>query len=198
MRTRVVIFAKAPVPGKAKTRLIPALGEEGAAKLARQMLADTWREAAAVDLAEAELCVEPEPSHHDWQGLIPVGAPISRQGGGDLGERLARAAEQVIGEGSSVIFIGTDCPELDRIRLREACLLLQVHEAVIHPTIDGGYALLGLRRFDRSIFSGIEWSTASVARDTIARIEALGWTLHIGDSLRDIDEPADLAAAGVR
>ena len=196
-RTRIIVFAKAPVPGKAKTRLTPAVGEEGAARLARQMLADTWREAAAVDLAEAELCAEPEPSHTDWQGLLPGGAPTTCQGGGDLGERLARAAERVIDEGSSVIFIGTDCPALDRVRLRDACLLLEQNQAVIHPTMDGGYALLGLRVFDPSIFSGIEWSTASVAHETIERIEALGLSLHIGETLRDIDEPADLEAAGM-
>ena len=197
MRPRIIVFAKAPVPGKAKTRLIPALGEEGAAKLACQMLLDTWREASEVDLAEAELCTEPEPGHADWNGLLPEGARVSAQGQGDLGDRLARAAERVICGGNSAVFIGTDCPGLDRARLREACRLLESHEAVIHPALDGGYALLGLSRFDSSVFSGIEWSTDRVARGTVARIEALDWTLHIGETLRDIDEPADLAAAGM-
>ena len=198
MRPLTLVFAKAPAPGKAKTRLIPALGAEGAARLAKQMLADTWREAAAVDRADAELCVDPEPSHEEWQGLLPDGAPATWQGEGDLGERLARAAERVIQAGRSVIFIGTDCPALDRHRLKEACEHLESHDAVIHPALDGGYALLGLRRFDASIFSGIQWSTETVASDTIARIEALGWTLYVGETLRDIDEPADLAAAGMR
>ena len=104
----------------------------------------------------------------------------------------------MIAGGNSVVFIGTDCPALDRARLREACRVLESWDAVIHPALDGGYALLGLRWFDPSIFSGIEWSTASVAHETITRIEALGWTCHIGETLRDIDDPADLAAAGMK
>ena len=68
---------------------------------------------------------------------------------------------------------------------------------MIHPTLDGGYALLGLRRFDASLFSDIAWSSDSVAAATIAKIEALGWSLLVGETLRDIDEPEDLAASGM-
>jgi glycosyltransferase A (GT-A) superfamily protein (DUF2064 family) len=100
----------------------------------------------------------------------------------------------VLGEGRRVVFIGTDCPSLDRRRLRDACGQLEHHDAVIHPTFDGGYALLGLGRFDSSIFSGIEWSTPSVAAATMERIAALGWSLHMGETLQDIDEPEDLSA----
>ena len=192
-RARIVIFAKAPVPGRVKTRLIPALGEEGAARLAARMLTDTWREATAVDIAEAELCVDPEPEAEMWRGLLPAGAElVTGQGGGDLGERLARAAERVTGDGRRILLIGTDCPAMTTRRLTEACLELETHEAVIHPTLDGGYALLGLNRFHASLFSDIAWSTASVAATTIARIRALGWSLHLAETLRDVDEPADL------
>lgn len=191
--TRIVIFAKAPVPGRVKTRLIPALGAEGAARLARRMLRDSWREAAAVNVADAELCVDPDPAAELWHGLLPARAElVVAQGDGDLGERLARASERVLREGQRVVLIGTDCPGLLSWRLTEACRELEAHDAVIHPTFDGGYALLGLGRFDRSIFSGIDWSTASVASATIGRIRSLGWSLHLGETLRDIDEPADL------
>lgn len=196
-RARIVIFAKAPVAGKVKTRLIPALGEEGAAELALRMLRETWREASEVHVADAELCAEPEPGAEVWQTLLPEGAdPVTEQGRGDLGERLSRAAERVIGEGQSILLIGTDCPSLTTRRLTEACRELESHDAVIHPTFDGGYALLGLNRFDPSLFSGIEWSTPSVARATMGRIRALGWSVHLGETLRDIDEPDDLAALG--
>ena len=197
MQNRIVIFAKAPVPGQAKTRLIPALGADGAARLAQQMLLDTWSTASSVLVASAELCVTPEPAHADWRGRLPRRAvEVTDQGGGDLGERLARAAARVIGEHERVLLIGTDCPDLTERRLRDACWELESHDAVIHPTFDGGYALLGLRRFDPSIFAGIAWSTASVGRETIGRIKALGWSLHLGETLRDIDEPEDLAAIG--
>jgi uncharacterized protein len=103
----------------------------------------------------------------------------------------------VILVGEAILLIGTDCPALDRHRLRAAAEALLSHDAIIHPTLDGGYALLGLRRFDPSLFAHIGWSGPDVAADTIARIETLGWTLHVGETLRDIDEPEDLEAAGV-
>jgi rSAM/selenodomain-associated transferase 1 len=196
-RSRIVIFAKAPLPGKVKTRLIPALGEEGAARLARRMLAYSWREAAAVSIADTELCADPAPEAEAWRGFLPPeAARVSPQGEGDLGERLARAAARVLREGQRILLIGTDCPGLTTSRLTEACRELDAHDAVIHPTFDGGYALLGLSRYHPSIFSGIEWSSSTVARTTIGRIRKLDWSLHLGATLRDIDEPADLELAG--
>lgn len=192
-RTRIVIFAKAPVPGRAKTRLIPALGEIGAARLAHKMLLDTVAEAVAANLAIPELCVDPHPLDPLWDGLLPTQhLRVTAQGEGDLGARLARAAKRSILLGENVLLIGTDCPGLDRNRLREAALALDAHDAVIHPVEDGGYALLGIRQFDPSLFADIAWSTPAVAEATICRIAALGWTLQIGDTLRDIDIPADL------
>jgi rSAM/selenodomain-associated transferase 1 len=189
---RILIFAKAPVAGKVKTRLIPALGADGAATLAAEMLHRTAGEAAAAALGPVELCADPEPGHPDWRGQIPPGLELSAQGEGDLGQRMAQAARRAINEGDLVILIGTDCPDLDRVRLAEAAAALDHHDAIIHPAVDGGYALLGLRRFDPSLFEGIAWSTSTVAAVTITRIEALGWSLHVGATLHDMDEPADL------
>jgi len=195
---RIVIFAKAPLPGRTKTRLIPALGAEGAAALARSMLESTIREASVAKVGPLELCTCPAPDHADWQGHLPDGrVALSAQGDGDLGTRMARAAKRVIAAESPILLIGTDCPELDRHRLREAARQLESHDVVLHPTHDGGYALIGLRRFDPSLFDGIEWSGPTVAADTIQRIEALGWSSWLGETLRDIDEPADLAAIGL-
>ncbi len=197
-RTRIVIFAKAPVPGKVKTRLIPALGEIGAARLAHKMLLDTVAEAFAANLSIPETCTDPHPLDPEWQGFLPTQhMRITAQGEGDLGARLARAAKRTILLRENVLLIGTDCPELERQRLRAAAEKLTSHDAVIHPTMDGGFALLGLRRFDPSLFEDIAWSTDEVAAQTIARIEALGWPLHVADTLRDIDEPEDLTAAGI-
>ncbi|HEX8639678.1 MAG TPA: TIGR04282 family arsenosugar biosynthesis glycosyltransferase [Allosphingosinicella sp.] len=187
--TRILIFAKEPVPGQAKTRLIPALGADGAAALASEMLERTVEAALATGL-EVELCGDPDP--HRWYSGPTVS--LHPQGEGDLGARLARAAERVIAGGKSAILIGTDCPDLDACRLGEAAAALERYDGVIHPTIDGGYALLGLRRSDPSIFGAIDWSTDRVARQTTARLTALGWSLRIGETLRDIDEPADLEA----
>jgi len=184
--TRIVIFAKQPVPGWVKTRLIPALGADGAARLAAEMLARTVAEADATGL-DVELCGEPDPAAW-FEGPVALTA----QGEGDLGERLARAAERVLAD-EPVLLIGADCPELDRSRLAAAADWLDRFDAVLHPAEDGGYVLLGLRRFDASLFEGISWSGPEVAEQTAARIEALGWSLGIGETLRDVDEPVDLA-----
>ena len=186
--TRIVIFAKAPVPGRVKTRLIPELGAEGAARLAREMLAGTIGEALATGLG-VELCGEPDAA--EWHEPR-LGLSLTAQGEGDLGQRLAWAAARVLGE-EPVLLIGSDCPELDRTRLGAAAEALKRHDAVLHPAQDGGYALLGLRRFDASLFDGIAWSTPTVTEQTLDRIGALGWSLHLGETLRDVDEPGDLA-----
>lgn len=184
--TRIVIFAKAPVAGKVKTRLIPALGAQRAADLAERMLGDTCREALAANIGPVELCLEHHPG---WKGAIVDGLEISDQGVGDLGKRLWRAAERA---GPPLLFIGTDCPALNRHRLRASAEHLATHDCMIHPTEDGGYALLGLIKLDRSLFTDIAWSTPTVAQTTMEKIRALGWSLAVGETLHDIDEPADL------
>ncbi len=127
---------------------------------------------------------------------MPTGVRLSDQGPGDLGQRLSAAANRVLDGGERILLIGTDCPALDGKRLAEAAAQLNHHDTVIHPAQDGGYVLLGLARTDPSLFTDIAWSTEAVAATTIARIKALGWSLFVGDTLQDIDEPADLAAVG--
>jgi rSAM/selenodomain-associated transferase 1 len=191
--TRIIIFAKAPLPGFAKTRLIPALGATGAAELAQQMLFNTLHEAIAAEIGAVELCVTPAIHHPAWRGIqFPAGIEISDQGEGDLGARLALASERALANVEQVLLIGTDCVEMSGGLLREAAQALQEHDAVIHCTADGGYALLGLRRYSPFLFSDMPWSTDAVADITIARIGQLGLSLHIGQMQHDVDEPQDL------
>jgi uncharacterized protein len=184
--TRIVIFAKAPVPGRVKTRLIRALGADGAAALAARMLEQTVAEALASGL-QVELCGEPDPATWYSGPLVQ----LSPQGNGDLGQRLHRAAERVLAT-EPVLLIGTDCPALSSDRLRGAAEALEHHDAVLHPAEDGGYVLLGLRRFDPSLFDVIAWSTDAVAAQTLARTGALGWSVDVRETLADVDEPGDL------
>jgi hypothetical protein len=191
--TRIVIFAKSPVAGFAKTRLIPALGAETAARLARRMLMHTVQEAIAAGVGPVELCVTPHPSDPAWQGVPPLeGICWTGQAVGDLGVRMADAARRASVVGEQVLLIGTDCPQLDAVHLRRAADLLRDSDAVVYPTFDGGYVLLGLRRYDPRPFEQIPWSTAEVADQTIERVRELGWSLTVGGLLHDIDEPADL------
>jgi len=191
--TQIVIFAKAPVAGLAKTRLITALGAEQAARLARRMLLRTLQQAQAAGVGPVELCVTPGPSDPAWADWSALeGIAWSEQPEGDLGARMAHAAERTIAGGEHVLLIGTDCPELDAARLQHAARLLEHSDAVLCPTFDGGYALLGLRRFDRRPFERMPWSTAEVAARTIECFRTLGWRLTVSDALHDLDEPADL------
>jgi uncharacterized protein len=193
MPVRIIIIAKAPVPGYAKTRLIPALGAQGAADLARQMLQHAVHIALQADVGPVELCVAPTLADATWPTLkLPSGLAWSEQGEGDLGARMARAARRSLQQGEPVLLIGTDCPCMSAAHLQQAATGLLTHDACLTPTVDGGYALLGLRQFHASLFEHMPWSTPSVARQTQARIAQIPWTLHLLDTLRDVDEPDDL------
>ncbi|PKO59301.1 MAG: hypothetical protein CVU24_15585 [Betaproteobacteria bacterium HGW-Betaproteobacteria-18] len=190
---RIVIFAKAPLAGFAKTRLIPALGQQGAADLAQRLLQHTLHEALKSQLGPVELCVTPSAIDPVWQTMrLPEAVHLTDQGEGDLGERMARAAERAIAAGESVLLIGTDCPQLDAAQLQQAALALQYAQATLIPAFDGGYVLLGLTGFDSSVFSGITWSTNSVMDETMDRLMGLDWRVKTLAALHDIDEPSDL------
>lgn len=193
MNTRIVIFAKAPQPGLAKTRLIPALGAQGAADLASRMLTHTLKQALAANVGSVELCVTPLSSDAVWQSVtVPDSVVWSGQGEGDLGMRMARATKRVTEAGESILLIGTDCPTLDAAHLRSAAQSLQHADAVLTPAFDGGYVLFGLQSFHASVFEGIVWSTDTVAFETVRRLNQLGWQTQQNSMLHDIDEPADL------
>lgn len=190
--TRIIVFAKAPVPGRVKTRLIPALGADGAAELARVMLMRTLDVAISSAVGEVELCMDPAPDDPAWQGItLPPGLSLSPQGQGDLGERMARAVTRRIDE-LPVILIGTDCVQISKVLLRDAASALTKADAVINPCADGGYALLGLRRYQAKVFADIAWSTEVVFQQTLAQITTLRWSVHIGRLVHDTDTPRDL------
>ncbi|GAA3720768.1 TIGR04282 family arsenosugar biosynthesis glycosyltransferase [Oceanisphaera sediminis] len=193
MSTRIIIFAKAPVAGLAKTRLIPALGADGAANLARRMLSSTLDAAMSANTGPVELCMTPAPGAIEWQDVpLPPGIELGDQGDGDLGQRMARAARRGLLNNEQVLLIGTDCPQLSPLLLRRAAKRLTDNDALLHPTMDGGYALLGLRRFHALLFEHMPWSTDRVANLTRECIARLGWHCVLGERLQDIDEPNDL------
>lgn len=191
-RCHIVIFAKAPLAGFAKTRLISALGAEGAAVLAHKLLDLAIRQALDAAVGSVELCMTPA-DRDAWKAVVvPAGVTCSAQGEGDLGERLARASERVLSAGDYLILTGTDCPALDAQCLRQTARHLDAYDTVMAPTADGGYAALALKQFHPSLFSAIAWSTDTVALQTRRRIAALGWSLRQLPMLHDIDQPEDL------
>lgn len=190
----ILIFAKAPQPNRVKTRLIPALGAERAALLARLMLQFSLDQALASHAGHVELCSSPGlEDTNAWQDVVlPPGLTISHQGGGDLGQRMARAVQRHINAGHAVLVMGTDCPALDAHILRQAATALSAADAVIIPTFDGGYALLGLRQYHPSLFTDIPWSTSRVAQTTLQRMQQLQLKVVTLATQHDIDEPRDL------
>lgn len=191
--TRILIFAKAPLAGFAKTRLIPVLGAEGAAALAQQMLLHTVQAALDSGVGTVELCVTPAIEEAAWHKIVlPQGLVISAQGTGDLGTRMARAAQRAIAGGERAVLIGTDCVEMSGELLRAAAQSLHDKDAVIHCTLDGGYALLGLRQFSDFLFHDIPWSSDVVASMTLNKLGQLCWSVQVGAILHDVDEPQDL------
>ena len=192
---RIIIMAKAPQPGQCKTRLIPALGANGAAQLAAKLLVHTVHTACAAHIGPVELCASPAPDHTDWAQTrqhLPAQMYWSNQGDGDLGERMGRAVQRCAARGEWALLIGTDCPAITPALLHTTVEKLATHDAVIAPTADGGYALLGLRQYLPSLFNDIPWSTPEVAAITQARMASAQWKVFTLEKLHDIDEPSDL------
>lgn len=193
MNTHLVVFAKAPQAGLVKTRLMPALGAQGAADLARRMLQHTLQQAMAAQVGPVELCMSPGPDDAAWAGVeIPAAVLRTSQGDGDLGQRMARAVERVTASGQSILLMGTDCPALNAARIAGAAQALAHHDAALVPVADGGYVLVGLHAPCPAIFADMAWSTPSVAAVTLQRMVMLGQRVWVGPTLHDIDEPADL------
>ncbi len=190
----VLVMAKAPLPGLAKTRLIPALGAAGAAALAARMLRHTLDEALAAGLGPVTLCAAPQASHPAFAEVAREGRiTMADQGDGDLGARMQRALERALTAHAGALLIGTDAPALDAAVLRAAHAALTAHDAVLVPAHDGGYVLIGLRRVEPRLFEGMPWSTPQVLALTRERLRESGLRWAELPALHDIDEPADLA-----
>jgi uncharacterized protein len=193
LSAHLIVFAKAPLPGQAKTRLAPALGAAGAAALAERLLDHAVAAAAAAGLGTLELCVTPAATHPAFLRLQQQhGLRLTLQGEGDLGMRMDRALSRALQHHPRVLLIGTDAPALDAAMLRAAAAALADADAVFVPALDGGYALVGLRRPAPLLFAGVAWSTAAVMQQTRGLAAAAGLRLAELAAVADIDEAADL------
>jgi rSAM/selenodomain-associated transferase 1 len=191
----VIVMAKAPQAGLAKTRLIPALGAEGAAALAERLLRHTVQQTLTAAVGPVDLCCAPDAAHPAFRRLLAASAlTASVQAEGELGRRMQRAFERWLPTAGRALMIGTDCPALDAAVLQQAAHALQQADAVFVPALDGGYALIGLRGStpEPTLFSAMPWSTGSVMALTRQRLAAAGLRHVELPALADIDEPADL------
>jgi rSAM/selenodomain-associated transferase 1 len=192
--TRLLIFAKSPEPGRAKTRLIPALGVEGAARCAAALIRHALRTAIAADIGDIELWCLPDCDRPFFAACHrEFGLRLRRQQGSDLGERMCHAFATSFVERRYTLLMGTDCPTLFPSDLREAAgLLRRGYDAVLTPAFDGGYVLIGLRRVRPELFSGIEWGTKRVLSQTRTRLRSFGYRWKELPPRFDIDHPDDL------
>lgn len=190
-RVGIAILAKAPVPGFAKTRLIPHLGANGAAALQRWLLRRTVATALMADVGPVSLWCAPDTGHPDF-AICCANGPVllRRQAEGDLGARMLAAIHESPTPAGTLV-IGTDCPMLTPDLLRQAAECLREHAATVIPAEDGGYVLIGMRQGARHVFSDIDWSSERVMVQTRQRLDELAWHWREFPPLWDVDRRED-------
>jgi hypothetical protein len=183
------VFAKPPRAGEAKTRLAPALGAEGAARLARAFIQDTWALVTQVPWAVPVLA-SPAP----WpEGLLPGPVEVWPQGDGDLGARMERVLLRALERYPVAIALGADSPGLSAGHLEAARAALTHADAVFGPSEDGGFYLLALRRLPVGAFEKLPWSQPETLARTEERLVSLGLTVARVAPFFDVDVPEDLS-----
>ena len=188
----IAILAKAPVPGRVNTRLIPAIGAHAAAVLQERLTERAAATALAAGVGPVTLWCAPDATHSTFLKLVMQQRIIlKRQPEGDLGARMLAATAAT---GGPVLVIGTDCPALTELHLRGAAnSLREGNDVVIIPAEDGGYVLIGTRTAQPAIFAGIAWGTNTVLAESRARIIEQRLVLTEQPPLWDVDTEADLA-----
>ncbi len=201
---RLIVFTRYPVPGQTKTRLIPALGAEGAATLQRQMtehtllavqnlLVDSSISAEIRYTIRTSGCSSEQDQLALMQAWLGTAWHYQPQGDGDLGDRMAQGFASAFTAGAQrIVTIGIDCPELNAARMRQAFQALQTHDLVLGPATDGGYYLIGLSRFIPELFVDVDWGTGAVLPQTVAIAQSLNLSIAYLDLLTDVDHPEDL------
>ncbi|HXD46639.1 MAG TPA: TIGR04282 family arsenosugar biosynthesis glycosyltransferase [Pseudolabrys sp.] len=183
--TSVAILARAPVPGFAKTRLVPAIGAHAAAVLQERLTAQAVAAALAAKVGPVTLWCTPDLTHRSFRDL---GVALKRQPEGDLGARMLACFE-----GKPTLVIGADCPCLTPAHLRDAAQALVAHDVVLIPAEDGGYVLVGAKAAHPGLFEAMTWSVPAVLAETRKRIAALGLSAAELPALWDVDTEDDLA-----
>ena len=197
-KTRLLVFAKAPVAGQVKTRLIPAMGEQHAADLYAELIEKTLRTVGQLarqdDGVEVELWCAPDDHHPFLRACSErYGIPTKVQVGNDLGERMAFATNKTIEESRIAIVMGTDCPGYTPEYISDAIRCLhEGNEVVLGPAYDGGYVLLGLKNVCPHLFENMPWGTDQVLDMARQRIRQQALRCAELSGKHDLDRPADL------
>jgi len=186
MTPALAVIAKAPVPGRVKTRLCPPYTRAEAAALAEAALRDTLAAVRAVRGVRRVVVLDGAPGR--WLG---PGIAVIPQRGGDLGERLAAAFADL---GGPALVVGMDTPQLEPGHLRRALAALARHDAVLGPALDGGYWGIGLVAPEPAVFAGVPMSRPDTCARQRARLRELGLSWEEREPLRDVDDAASARA----
>jgi rSAM/selenodomain-associated transferase 1 len=191
---RLMVFAKAPIPGQVKTRLIPIIGEEAAAALHEKLVSHCLTVALKASVGPVELWCSPSSRHPFFiHCMKEFRVELHTQPKGDLGRRMAFAFGKTLKKSLSALLIGTDSPSINPDDLKEAVATLALGlDAVITPAEDGGYVLIGLRQEAPDLFSGISWGTNTVMEETRLRLRRLKWRWRELPQVWDVDRPEDI------
>jgi uncharacterized protein len=185
---RIAVFAKAPVAGEVKTRLVPLLGAERAAQLHAGLVERALATAVAAAPSSLVLWCTPDAASAYFKRCAKrFGCELRVQSGADLGERMAHA----FGKSAPLVLIGSDCPALTAAHLREAWSALSTHDAAIAPAQDGGYVLIALARPQPALFETMAWGARDVMAETRRRIAKAGLKCRELETLWDVDRPED-------
>ncbi len=186
MQLRLVLFTRYPTAGQAKTRLIPALGADGAAELHKRLAERTVR-----TLRESGLPLELSTTGASAKRFAAwLGKDLAHkaQSGDNLGDRLAHASDP-----APVIIVGSDCPGLSAHHIAKAQAALRTAQVVIGPAEDGGYWLIGIATRCDFLFRDMEWGTGNVLAETLRRLADRAIEPAMLETLADCDRPEDLA-----
>ena len=186
-------FARQPVAGAVKTRMIPRLTPEQALALHCELVLWTAGALVQADLGSVELAVAGDVQHRLFERCRALGVnALVGQHGEDLGERMYNALASGLERFERVVLVGSDCPGIDRDYLVQALEGLDRADIVLGPATDGGYVLIGVRTVCRELFEGIPWGTSAVFAETERRLDRLDWSRVTLPPLADIDRPEDL------
>ena len=190
-RQALSVFAKSPILGRCKTRLIPLLGAKAALAAHCELVEHTLGQVAAVDGIPASLWVtEIEQQTQLWSDTWQL--PLVLQEGAGLGERMFRSLENLCGVArQGALLIGTDCPDIDASYISAAGARLLDHDVVLGPAEDGGYGLIGMHQAHKALFQNIDWGTDAVAEQTLCAAEKLQLSVFQMPKVWDVDRPAD-------
>lgn len=197
MRAKALaVMAKAPVAGRVKTRLQPALDAQQAAHLAKALLIDQLNHLCHVDSADLYLAFAPEQARPFMQELAPPVFSLFPQRGEDLGARMQAVFEKLFSAGyQNIVLIGGDMPAVPLYFFNQAYRFLEArqHGVVLGPSRDGGYYLVGCNQPTPELFNNMSWSHDGVLAQTVAKLERLKIAHHVLTNWFDIDTPADMA-----